>query len=576
MLAFNDLKRNLKNNSLPLPSIKVALLGDTATQLLAIALQGMAIERGYKLNLFEAGCDQIERQILVSGSEFHSFAAKYNIVFQSTLKLLNAYNKMELVRREELAEERIQFVRRICAACHEPIIYCNYPEIDDTVHGSYANKTRQSFIYQVRKLNYELMNLAEGTPNLFICDLAATQAKLGRDFCFDSSFYVNGEMVISSESLPHAAARMMDIICACQGTLKKCLIFDLDNTIWGGIIGDVGIEGIQIGQGIGVGKVFTEFQYWLKKLEERGVILAVCSKNDEELAKEPFLKHPEMVLHLDDISLFMANWINKADNIRQIQSILNIGFDSMVFLDDSAIERAIVRENIPAVTVPELPEDPSDYLECLYGMNLFETASFSNADHNRTKMYREEYVRTQAVAEFTNECDFLRSLEMKATIKPFEQFDVPRITELSQRSNQFNLRTVRYTEVDVKILAKDQNHQNFSFTLKDKHGSYGLICIVILKKIDHETLFIENWIMSCRALKRSMENYTMNQIASYASKTGYKRIIGEYIPTNKNKIVAGHYQGLGFVKLEESKSNVARYILNVNLFTKLDCFIDNL
>jgi FkbH-like protein len=574
MKTFSDIKRNLRVDAANLPVIKVALLGDTATQLLAIALRGSAIEKGYSLALYEEDYDQIERQLLVSQSEYYAYGAKYNIVFQSTQKLLNIYNASEHSQREHLADERIAFVRQICTACNETIIYCNYPEIDDTVYGNYANKTRQSFIYQVRKLNYELMRVAESTSNLFICDLEAIQTKYGRKYCYDSSIYMNGDMVISMESLPQIAARLMDIIGACQGNIKKCVIIDLDNTIWGGNIGDDGVGGIQIGQGQITGKIFSEIQHWLKKLRERGIILAVCSKNEYEVAKKPFMKHPDMVLRFDDIAVFMANWNSKADNIRQIQAILNIGMDSMIFLDDNPVERAMVRENIPDMVVPELPGDPSDYLEYLYDMNLFETASLSEHDQERTKMYQNEYARTQAMKRFDNKDEFLKSLEMKATVHPFRPHDIPRIAELTQRSNQFNLRTVRYSEADVVRLSKQKRYQTYAYDLKDRYGDYGVICIIVMKKRRSGRIFIENWVMSCRVLKRGMETFVMNKIVSYARNIGCKYLIGEYASTNKNKMVDGHYYKYGFKNLGQNKGGRKRYIMDVNEYKAMECCVE--
>ena len=238
----------------------------------------------------------------------------------------------------------------------------NYPEIDDTVFGSYGNRVEASFTYQVRKLNYGLMQLAQQHSDLYVCDIASIQNKIGRDLMFASNVYVSTEMVLSVDALPYVASRTIDIISALRGQFKKCLILDLDNTLWGGVIGDDGMEGIQLGHGLGIGKAFTEFQMWVRKLKQRGIIICVASKNNEETAKEPFEKHPDMVLRLDDIAVFMANWETKVDNIRTIQQILNIGFDSMVFLDDNPFERNIVRENIPDITVPELPDDPGEYL----------------------------------------------------------------------------------------------------------------------------------------------------------------------------------------------------------------------
>ena len=226
---------------------------------------------------------------------------------------------------------------------------------------------------------------------------------------FDANIYVSTEMVLSVDAVPYVAGRVMDIICACKGQFKKCLILDLDNTLWGGVIGDDGLEGIQLGHGLGIGKAFTEFQMWVKKLRQRGIIICIASKNDEDKAKEPFQKHPDMVLTLDDIAVFKANWETKVDNIRTIQSILNISFDSMVFLDDNPFERNMVRENIPGITVPELPEDPAEYLEYLYSLNLFETANYSSEDKDRTKQYQVEAKRVSLKKAFGSEADFLRS-----------------------------------------------------------------------------------------------------------------------------------------------------------------------
>ncbi|GHT55133.1 hypothetical protein FACS1894109_01090 [Spirochaetia bacterium] len=569
--TFKELKQNVKKDTSSFPSIKIALLGDTATQFLATALQGTAIERGCRLDLFEAEYNQVERQFMDPSSEFFAVKPDYAVVFQSTHKLLSAYNKLPPEQQAHLADERLKFVRFLTNAFAGRLIYFNYPEIDNAVFGSFANKVENSFIWQIRKLNYELMALASGSSNLFICDIAAVQNKLGRDVLFDSSIYVSTEMVLSLESIPSIASRVMDIVCAAQGALKKCLILDLDNTLWGGVIGDDGLENIQLGHGLGIGKAFTEFQHWIKALKTRGIIIAVCSKNNEDTAKEPFIKHPEMVLKLEDISVFVANWDNKADNIRHIQSILNIGFDSMVFLDDNPAERAIVRENIPGITVPELPEDPADYLEYCYGLNLFETASYSAEDAERTKQYQVEAERASLQKTFANEADFLKSLDMVSEVTGFDAFNIPRVAQLSQRSNQFNLRTVRYTEADAARLAADSRYEPFSFTLEDKFGDNGLICVVILEKQDTETLFIDTWFMSCRVLKRGMENFTLNTIVNYAQKSGFKRIIGEYIATTKNKMVEGHYPGLGFTAVVDEERKL--FVLDVDTYTDKECFI---
>lgn len=572
MRTFQQLKRLSKQSCGDYPQVGMALLGDSATQFLATALKGEAQARGLSLTLFEAEYNQVERQVLDPTSELYGSGAEYTVVFQSSHKLLEKYNLAPADVRATLAEERLDFVRTLCSQVSGKIIYYNYPEIGDGVFGSYQNKVESSFIYQVRKLNLGLMELCREFPNLYICDLAELQAKLGRDFCFDSSVYVSTEMLLSLDALPYVASRTMDIVCAIRGSFKKCLILDLDNTLWGGVVGDDGWENIQIGHGLGIGKAFSEFQQWIRTLKDRGIILCVCSKNDEDKAREPFEKNPEMVLRLDDFAVFMANWDNKVDNIRAIRQVLNIGFDSMVFLDDNPFERNMVREGIPELCVPELPEDPGDYLEFLYGLNLFETASYSAEDRERTRQYQVEARRAGSALSFANEADFLKSLDMVSEVRGFDSFNTPRVAQLSQRSNQFNLRTVRYTEDEVRRMGEDPHYKCFSFTLADKFGDNGLICVVILEKQDAETLFINTWFMSCRVLKRGMEVFTLNTLVRYARENGFKRLVGEYLPTTKNGMVAEHYPRLGFSSLPEAPERL--FVLNVDEYQPGDCYIE--
>ncbi len=571
MITLKELKKLAKQQPEG-KAIKLALVGDTATQFLATAIKGMGVERGYNIDLFEAEYNQVERQFMDPTSDLYAFEPQYIVVFQSTHKWNEHYSMMPADARGTLADERLNFVRNIAQMTSAKIIYLNYPEIEDTVFGSYASKVTSSFTYQVRKFNYELMNLTQELPNLFVCDIAGLYSKYGRDFFFDTAVYTSTEMILSIDGVPYVASRIMDIVCAIQGKFKKCLILDLDNTVWGGVVGDDGLEGIQLGHGLGIGKAFTEFQMWVKKLKDRGIIICICSKNDEDKAKEPFEKHPDMVLRLSDISVFMANWDTKVDNIRAIQQILNIGFDSMVFLDDNPFERNIVRENIAGITVPELPEDPADYLEYLYSLNLFETASYSSTDKDRTKQYQVQAERASFARTFTNEADFLKSLNMVSVVEGFTKFNTPRVAQLSQRSNQFNLRTVRYTDADIEAMANDPDVIPLTFTLEDKFGDNGLIAVVIMKKQDEETLFVDTWFMSCRVLKRGMENFTLNTMVEAAKAKGYKRIIGEYLPTPKNGMVKEHYTGLGFSKIEGAETD--QFLLDVDAYQNRECYIE--
>lgn len=548
LLDFKALKKNLKRDFNGFKRIKIAVLGDSATQLLVQAVRGYGYEQKIEYECFEADYDQIERQILDPTSDLYKFNPEYVFVYQSTQKFINKLYSCSEQDKEVFSRKTINKTQELCDALNSrltcKIVMSNLPEIDDNVYGNYFNKIKKSAGYQVREYNYMLMNICQEYNNLFINDLNMLQNRYGFSMVFDPKMYAASSMVYSIDFLPAVAKNSVDIISAVSGSFKKCVVLDLDNTLWGGIIGDDGVENIQIGD-LGIGRAFSEFQQWLRQLKERGIILAVCSKNTEHIAKEPFEKHPDMILKLDDFAVFVANWNTKVDNIRYIQSVLNIGFDSMVFCDDNPAEREIIRTYIPDITVPELPEDPAEYLLYLRSLNLFETATHSHEDAKRTRLYQQEAKRRDVQAVFENEDDFLKSLNMFSLARPFDSFTIPRVAQLTQRSNQFNLRTVRYTEEDIRKISESEDYLTLSFTLKDKFGDYGLISALILKK-EKDALFIDTWIMSCRVLKRNMESFVLNSIVELAGKNGYDYIIGEHLPTAKNELVKDHYKGLGF------------------------------
>jgi FkbH-like protein len=554
MLSFNELKRNLKKDFSGFKKIKLALLADSSSQLLNQALRAYGYEVQVDFEIYESDYNQIDLQVFDSSSELYSFQPDFVFFNTSSEHLL--YDFYQCSRDQQIGfSERMRhkmksYYEAVSARLDSKIIINTYPEINDGIFGNYATKANFSFIYQIRKCNLLLMEYAQQTNNLFVCDIAILQSQSGYKTTHDPKMYVNADLVYTIDFLPLIAKQVTDIIQSIRGIFKKCLILDLDNTLWGGIIGDDGIAGIQIGD-LGIGKAFTELQLWAKQLKQRGILLAICSKNTEEIAKEAFEKHPDMLLKLEDIAVFRVNWETKVENIRAIQHILNIGFDSMVFIDDNAFEREMVRSAIPGITVPEMPEDPAEYLPYLRDLNLFEIATVTEEDAQRTKQYQEEAARVILQQHYENEEEFLASLEMQAVVKSFDKFDAPRIAQLSQRSNQFNLRTIRYTEDAIHRISSSADYYTISVTLRDRFGEHGLIGIIILKISDAKTLFIENWIMSCRVLKRGMENFTLNQIIELALSNGYTKIVGEYLPTPKNGIVKDHYAELGFSKEDD-------------------------
>ncbi len=575
MKTYSEYKKILKQPVLPLYELKIAVLGDFATQKLCDMLKAVAHENKVKLSLYEADFDAINTEIFNPESELYHFQPQYIFISTSSKKQQLKFNALDLADKAHFATQYLDKVKLWWDTVNQNIktniIFSNLAELDDAVFGNYANKTQCSWLYQVRKINFELMNLVQQYKNVFIQDISALHNLVGKEKAFKPSLYYTANQVYDIDFLPYIAKSVVDIILSIQGKFKKCLILDLDNTTWGGVIGDDGIDNLQIGD-VGIGKAFTDLQYYAKKLKERGIILCVCSKNDEHVAKEPFEKHPDMVLKLNDIAVFVANWENKADNIRYIQSILEIGFDSIVFLDDNPFERNLVRTQLPDVCVPELPEDPAEYVSYLETLNLFETASFTQDDTARTEMYQTEDTRRKSQAQYSSIDEYLQSLNMTAEVGDFtNSFYVPRIAQLTQRSNQFNLRTVRYTEADIQRIATDKNYIPFYFCLTDKFGSYGLISVVILQKQNEKTLFIDTWLMSCRVLKRGVEQFVLNTLVDYAQKNGFEHIIGEYIPTSKNSMVKEHYPKLGFESTE--KPNIWK--LNVENYQRFPVFIQS-
>ena len=547
-LSYLQLKKNCARTPETPDGTRFALLGDCATQLLATAIRGYALEMNLPLHVFEADYDQIDAQLMDTGSEFYAFAPETVLLYRCTEKLYERFVRTPLDARAAFAETEIEKIRaewaRVQHGTKADILFFAFLPMDDGVFGSYALREGSAFPYQLLKLNYLLAEAAREAGNVRLIDLEPIRAHMGCDAFHDPKLYAIAKMPISTQALSAVASRVVDAILARKGRFHKCAIVDLDNTLWGGVIGDDGLEGIQIGE-LGQGHAFTEFQTWLKELKNRGVMLAVCSKNDEANAKEPFLRHPEMVLKLDDFSAFVANWEDKASNIRRIQKELNIGLDSMVFFDDNPFERNLVRTMLPEVEVPELPEDPAEYTAFARMQNLFDTNSYSDEDRVRTERYLAEKSRTELSAGIDNYDDYLKALGMKAVCAPFDAFHIPRIAQLTQRSNQFNLRTVRYSEQEIEEIAANPRYVTRYYTLRDRFGEHGLIAVVILEKRENE-LFVNEWLMSCRVLKRGMEQFIADSILRAAREAGVARVVGEYIPTPKNAMVKDLYASMGF------------------------------
>lgn len=553
-ISYLKLSRNAAKDASCFPVNKFALLGDCATQHLSAAIRGYAYEESECFQMFEADYDQIDACLMDEMSEFYAFLPETVLIFMCTEKLYKRFTACPISERAVFFEAEARRIRssfeRINRRLKTNILFFRFLSMDDGVFGSIAYKEKTSFAYQLSKLNSALIDMAVEIGNLRLLDLEPIRARMGEAFK-DEKMYAIAKLPFSTGALPEIANLVVEAVKARKGRIRKCAVLDLDNTLWGGVIGDDGMSGIQIGD-LNQGHAFTEFQTWLKELKNRGIMLAVCSKNDEKNAREPFISHPEMVLRLDDFSAFVANWEDKASNIRKIQKELNIGFDSMVFFDDNPFERNLVKTMLPEVEVPDLPEDPELYTSFARSQNLFDTASFSDEDLVRTERYIAEKKRSSMSLEMESYDDYLKALEMKAVVAPFDEFHTPRIAQLTQRSNQFNVRTVRYTDEEIARIASDDRYITRYYKLSDRFGDHGLISVVILEKRE-DALFVDEWLMSCRVLKRGMEQFISDSIVEIARKEGYRKVIGEYIKTPKNAMVENLYPDMGFKKLGDGR-----------------------
>jgi FkbH-like protein len=382
-----------------------------------------------------------------------------------------------------------------------------------------------------------------------ICDVEFLTNRRGALNTMSDRAWFESKQPGSPELIVDMAREFADLVSGLRRAPKKVLVLDLDNTCWGGVIGDDGLEGIEIGDTSPRGEAFKAFQRYAKSLKDRGVLLAVCSKNDHDKAVEPFEKHPEMVLRMEDFSAFFANWDPKADNIRQMADDLNLGLDSFVFVDDNAAEVDIVRQFAPEVAAIHLGPDPAEFLAILQDARLFEPVSITADDLKRSQQYRVERERKKLLDSSVDMDAYLASLEMEGTISSFTTVNVPRLSQLINKSNQFNLTTRRRTEGEVTSLISDEGYESFSVRLSDRFGDHGLIAVAIgrIEESGGESkMEIDTWLMSCRVLKRQVEDEVLNEFARRALARGCSRLIGVYIPTKKNGMVKELLPRLGF------------------------------
>lgn len=546
----------LPKDQLGLHPLKLAIVGNSTTDHLLPVLRLLLAREGFDAEIYCAEFGTLDQSLLDPGSQLYQFAPDIiwlftgyrDIPFQLAAGATPDAVQTAMEDALDVAESRWHLIRENSNAF---IVQNNADLPLSRPLGNLDGNVSWGRIGFLRRYNLALADAASAGVTVF--DLDYLSASFGKTGWFDDRFWYHSKHAFSVNAtgqVGHSGARL---IAAIKGRAKKCVVVDLDNTLWGGVIGDDGSQSIKIGAGTVEGEAFAEFQSYLLALKERGVILAVCSKNDHDIARTAFTESPGMVLQYEDFAMFVANWSNKADNIKSIAESLEIGLDSMVFVDDNPVERDLVRTMLPMVAVPELTADPSQYLRILDRECYADQVAFTDEDSRRTDSYRANMSRKESRIQFTNLDEFLKHLEMTAAVGEFDDSNLPRIAQLINKSNQFHLTTTRYSEAQVRAMIADDSKTCRYFRLTDRHGDNGLISVLILDDQNDEELVIDTWVMSCRVLARGMEEFICNELVSLTKAKNRSRLIGRYLPTEKNGLVADLYERLGFEKLADEE-----------------------
>ena len=551
----------------PLVPFRLGLLSNSTADLMVPSLVASAARYGIALECVAAEYDQVIQEALSPDSAIHR--AKPDAV-------LLAIDYRALPLRSKLgSQEAAEETGRQCLAYIETVrsgirangnavcIVQTFAAPPEQLFGSFDRVLPGTRRNVIDRVNLSLAQGVFGTKDV-VLDVGGLAETVGLSNWHSPTQWNLAKLPFSNSYLPLYADHVARILSAMRGKSRRVLVLDLDNTVWGGVIGDDGLEGIQCTQGDPTGEAYLSVQRLALDLRERGIVLAVSSKNNDETARSPFRKHPEMLLREEHIAVFQANWTDKATNIRSIAHELSLGIDSMVFLDDNPVERNLVRQFLPEVAVPELPSDPALYARTLAAAGYFESIVFSDEDVKRARYYQDNARRVELQPAAGGLDDYLASLCMEITFQPFDEVGRPRIAQLINRSNQFNLTTRRYTESEVAEAERDPDCLTLQVRLSDSFGDNGMISIVICRQQTQIEWTIDTWLMSCRVLARRVEQMVLREIVQHARHRGIRTLVGMYRPTDRNKLVEDHYSKLGFRLVNQEKDGTTVWEFDVD------------
>lgn len=551
----------------PLQPFRLAILSNSTTHFLMPCLTATAARYGFSLQAMTPGYGQIAQVTLDAKSELYDFEPHAvliaidwhglpipNIPGGDAIAAVDAVMQMLGTIRSNIKAHGNGAVS---------ILQTIAPPIERFV-GSFERALPGGRRQIIECVNQRLAeSMLHSGDALF--DVAGLAEAVGLENWHSPQEYNLARIPFASTYTPLYADHFCRIVSALRGKSRRCVVLDLDNTLWGGVIGDDGLAGIQLAEGDATGEAFRELQRYLLNLRSYGVVLAVSSKNEDENARAPFRQHPEMILREEHFAVFQVNWQDKVTNIRAVADQLRLGLDSLVFVDDNPFERRLVRESLPEVAVPELPDDPAQFARTLAAAGYFEATSFSSEDAKRTEYYHHNAMRA-ALARDTPDIEaYLATLAMKITFQAFDETNRARIAQLINKSNQFNLTTRRYSEADVERMQHDPRCFTLQVRLEDTFGDNGMISVVICREAESSSTWeIDTWLMSCRVLGRGVENAVLRQILARAIPLGVDTLVGCYIPTGRNKLVKDHYRKLGFTPRAERPDGTTEWQLEVS------------
>jgi FkbH-like protein len=551
----------------PLIPFRLAVLSNSTIDLIVPALVASAARHGIALEVVQPSYDQVAQEALTPDSKVNSskpdavlLALDYRAL-PLKLSLADAAASSATVRA---VIQYLQMLRNgIKTNSNAVCIFQTFAPPVETLFGSLDRALPGTLRNLIDNINRELAEYVLGSGDALL-DVAGLAETVGLAGWHNTQLWNMAKFSFSDELIPLYADHVARTIAAIRGRSRKVLILDLDNTVWGGVIGDDGLEGIKVAQGDATGEAHLAVQRLALDLRRRGIVLAVSSKNTDEVARAPFTQHPEMLLKLDHIAVFQANWNDKATNIQAIAEELSLGLDAMVFLDDNPVERGLVRQLLPQVAVPELPEEAAYYARTLTAGGYFEAVAFAAEDLKRADFYQDNAKRAELQKQVGDVDAYLASLDMTITFQPFDATGRARIVQLINKSNQYNLTTRRYTDPEVAAAESDPEVFTLQVRLADIFGDNGMISVVICRPSEAGVWDVDTWLMSCRVLGRKAEHMVLREILEHARAAGVHKLTGTYRPTDRNQLVLDHYARLGFKKTGEEDSGLTRWELSVN------------